>query len=72
LRPRPDVLAYRGQVPMVFQNPLMYAVDLLERGPTEEVLHNPVRPYTRRLPSAVLGPPAEMSITWHKRSVAWT
>ena len=42
---------------------VMYAGHLVEHGPTDEVLHNPVHPYTRLLLSAVPDPRAEMSIT---------
>jgi peptide/nickel transport system ATP-binding protein len=42
---------------------VMYAGHLVEQGPTDEVLHNPVHPYTRLLLSAVPDPRAEMSIT---------
>jgi peptide/nickel transport system ATP-binding protein len=42
---------------------VLYAGHLVEQGPTEEVLRNPVHPYTRLLLSAVPDPRAEMSIT---------
>ncbi len=42
---------------------VMYAGHLIEHGPTDDVLHNPVHPYTRLLLSAVPDPRAEMSIT---------
>jgi peptide/nickel transport system ATP-binding protein len=42
---------------------VMYAGHLVEHGPTDEVLHHPVHPYTRLLLSAVPDPRAEMSIT---------
>ncbi len=42
---------------------VMYAGHLVEQGPTDDVLHNPVHPYTRLLLSAVPDPRAEMSIT---------
>jgi peptide/nickel transport system ATP-binding protein len=42
---------------------VMYAGHLVEHGPTDEVLHNPVHPYTRLLLAAVPDPRAEMSIT---------
>jgi peptide/nickel transport system ATP-binding protein len=42
---------------------VMYAGHLVEQGPTDEVLHNPVHPYTRLLLSAVPDPRAQMSIT---------
>ena len=42
---------------------VMYAGHLVEHGPTDEVLHNPVHPYTRLLLSAVPDPRAEMAVT---------
>lgn len=42
---------------------VMYAGNLVEQGPTDDVLHNPVHPYTRLLLSAVPDPRAKMSIT---------
>ena len=42
---------------------VMYAGHLVEQGPTDDVLHNPVHPYTRLLLSAVPDPRAEMSVT---------
>lgn len=42
---------------------VMYAGHLVEAGPTEEVLHNPVHPYTQLLLSAVPDPRAELGIT---------
>jgi len=42
---------------------VMYAGHLVEVGPTEEVLHNPVHPYTRLLLSAVPDPRSELGIT---------
>lgn len=42
---------------------VMYAGHVVEQGPTEEVLHDPVHPYTRLLLSAVPDPRAELSIT---------
>jgi peptide/nickel transport system ATP-binding protein len=42
---------------------VMYAGHLVEHGPTDDVLHNPVHPYTRLLLSAVPDPRAEMSVT---------
>jgi peptide/nickel transport system ATP-binding protein len=42
---------------------VMYAGHLVEQGPTDEVLHGPVHPYTRLLLSAVPDPRAAMSIT---------
>jgi oligopeptide/dipeptide ABC transporter ATP-binding protein len=42
---------------------VMYAGHLVEHGPTDDVLHNPVHPYTRLLLSAVPDPRAEMAIT---------
>ena len=42
---------------------VMYAGHLVEHGPTDAVLHNPVHPYTRLLLSAVPDPRAEMAIT---------
>ncbi|MGH9106611.1 MAG: ABC transporter ATP-binding protein, partial [Acidimicrobiales bacterium] len=42
---------------------VMYAGHLVEHGPVDEVLHNPVHPYTRLLLSAVPDPRAKMSIT---------
>jgi peptide/nickel transport system ATP-binding protein len=41
---------------------VMYAGRLVESGPTEEVLHNPVHPYTRLLLSAVPDPKAPITI----------
>jgi peptide/nickel transport system ATP-binding protein len=42
---------------------VMYAGHLVEQGPTDDVLHNPVHPYTRLLLSAVPDPRAEMAVT---------
>ena len=42
---------------------VMYAGHLIEHGPTDDVLHKPVHPYTRLLLSAVPDPRAEMSVT---------
>ena len=42
---------------------VMYAGQVVEQGPTDEVLHQPVHPYTRLLLSAVPDPRAEISIT---------
>jgi oligopeptide/dipeptide ABC transporter ATP-binding protein len=42
---------------------VMYAGRVAESGPTEEVLHNPVHPYTRLLLSAVPDPRAPITIT---------
>ncbi len=42
---------------------VMYAGHVVEHGPAEEVLHEPVHPYTRLLLSAVPDPRAELSIT---------
>ena len=42
---------------------VMYAGHLVEHGPTDDVLHNPVHPYTRLLLSAVPDPRAEMLVT---------
>jgi peptide/nickel transport system ATP-binding protein len=42
---------------------VMYAGHLVEHGPTDDVLHHPVHPYTRLLLSAVPDPRAKMSIT---------
>lgn len=42
---------------------VMYAGHLVEAGPTEDVLHDPVHPYTRLLLSAVPDPRAELGIT---------
>jgi len=41
---------------------VMYAGNLVEQGPVDEVLHNPVHPYTRLLLSAVPDPKAEVSV----------
>lgn len=41
---------------------VMYAGRVAESGPTEEVLHNPVHPYTRLLLSAVPDPQAPITI----------
>lgn len=42
---------------------VMYAGQVVEQGPTDEVLHQPVHPYTRLLLSAVPDPRAKISIT---------
>ncbi len=42
---------------------VMYAGHLVEHGPTDEVLHNPIHPYTRLLLSAVPDPRADISVT---------
>jgi peptide/nickel transport system ATP-binding protein len=42
---------------------VMYAGHLVEHGPTEEVLGNPVHPYTQLLLSAVPDPRAELRVT---------
>ena len=46
---------------MVCQNPFMYAVDLVEHGPTDEARPNPVHPYARLFLSDVPDARAEMS-----------
>jgi peptide/nickel transport system ATP-binding protein len=45
---------------------VMYAGHVVEHGPTDEVLHRPVHPYTRLLLSAVPDPRAEISISAHE------
>ena len=42
---------------------VMYGGHLVEQGPSEEVLHNPVHPYTKLLLSAVPDPRARISIS---------
>lgn len=42
---------------------VMYAGHIVEHGPTDEVLHQPVHPYTRLLLSAVPDPRAEISVS---------
>jgi peptide/nickel transport system ATP-binding protein len=42
---------------------VMHAGNLVEQGPIDEVLRNPVHPYTRLLLSAVPDPRADMSVT---------
>jgi peptide/nickel transport system ATP-binding protein len=42
---------------------VMYAGHLVEHGPTDEVLHHPLHPYTRLLLSAVPDPRAEVKVT---------
>jgi peptide/nickel transport system ATP-binding protein len=42
---------------------VMYAGHLVEHGPTDEVLHQPLHPYTRLLLSAVPDPRAELKVT---------
>jgi peptide/nickel transport system ATP-binding protein len=41
----------------------MYAGHIVETGPTEEVLHSPVHPYTQLLLSAVPDPRAPITIS---------
>ncbi len=42
---------------------VMYAGHVVEQGPTDEVLHGPVHPYTRLLLSAVPDPRAEIAVS---------
>jgi peptide/nickel transport system ATP-binding protein len=42
---------------------IMYAGNIVETGPTEDVLHNPKHPYTQLLLSAVPDPRAPLSVT---------
>jgi peptide/nickel transport system ATP-binding protein len=42
---------------------VMYAGNIVETGPTEDVLHNPKHPYTQLLLSAVPDPRAPLSVT---------